>query len=164
MRKTFALIAILTLVGQIFAVENKAGMGTISGKIVDGNDNTPLEYTNVAIYRQSDSSFVQAASSSADGNFKTENIPGGIYKAKIIFVGYKTSIVDSIRVSSFKNTSVGEVKIFANTKNIGEVVVKGERNIIESKIDRKVFYVDKNIAAQSGNATDVFATSAVCTG
>ncbi|HEY9123410.1 MAG TPA: TonB-dependent receptor [Bacteroidales bacterium] len=155
MRKTFALIAILTLAGQTFAVENKAAMGTISGKIVDGNDNTPLEFTNVAIYRQSDSSFVQAASSSADGIFKAENIPGGVYKAKVIFVGYKTSVIDSIRVTPFKNTFVGEIKLFANTKNIGEVVVKGERSIIESKIDRKVFYVDKNIAAQSGNATDV---------
>jgi outer membrane receptor protein involved in Fe transport len=140
--------------GQRSMAPSSAG-GGLRGKILDGTNNTPVEFTNIALYKFKDSSLVSAVSSTADGTFKFDFVPQGMYKMKVTFVGYKTNKIDSVKVVGFRPTDIGTVNIFPNSTELDEVVVKGERNVIESRIDRKIFYVDKNITAISGNATDV---------
>jgi outer membrane receptor protein involved in Fe transport len=129
------------------------GGNIIMGKVVDANDDTPIEFATVAVLRLKDSSVVSIATSTGDGTFTVENVPQGQYKLKISFVGYK-NYLDTLNIGTAP-IKLGTIKIQPVTEQIGEVVVKGERPMIESKIDRKIFNVDKNILAQSGNAADV---------
>lgn len=129
--------------------------GIIVGKVVDATSNEPIEYATIAVLRIRDSSAVGVGSTNSDGSFAVQNIPPGRYVVKISFVGYKNYFVDSLRVTPGQPVHLGTISLHSTAEEIGEVVVKGERPMIESKIDRKVFYVDKNVLAQSGNATDV---------
>lgn len=134
---------------------NPSSMGNIMGKVIDASDNSPIEFSNVALFRYKDSSLVNVTTTQSDGKFFIPNVPEGLYRIKVSFVGYKPFRVDSVKVSKGGFVNIGDVAIQPISSQIGEVVVKGERSVIENKIDRKVFYVDKNIAAQSGNAADV---------
>ncbi|MGC8824098.1 MAG: TonB-dependent receptor domain-containing protein [Bacteroidales bacterium] len=128
---------------------------SIAGKVVDASSNEPIEFAIIAVLRSRDSSAVGVGSTTSDGSFAVQNIPPGRYRVKISFVGYKNHVVDSVRLMPGQTIQLGTIALHSTTEEIGEVVIKGERPMIESKIDRKVFYVDKNVLAQSGNATDV---------
>jgi iron complex outermembrane receptor protein len=133
----------------------KAPGAIVKGKVVDGMNGAPIEFSSVSIYKRSDSSLVSVTTSSADGSFALENIPQGLYRVKSSFVGYKTLRTDSVLVTGMKPVDIGTLSLLMAEQIIGEVVVKGEKSLYENKIDRKVFNVDKSIVAQSGTATDV---------
>ncbi len=127
----------------------------ITGKIIDATSNEPIEFATIAVLKSKDSSVVNVVTSGVDGNFFITNVPPGLYKIKVSFVGYKNILVDTVRVVPGNIIRLGTIGMHSTAEEIGEVVVRGERPMIENKIDRKVFYVDKNVLAQSGNATDV---------
>ncbi|MCX7987299.1 MAG: TonB-dependent receptor [Bacteroidales bacterium] len=127
----------------------------ISGKVVDASSNDAIEFATIAVMRAKDSSVIGIGSTASDGSFTIQNIPTGHYKVKVSFVGYKNFYIDTLRITPGHPVNLGTIALHSTAEQIGEVVVKGERPMIESKIDRKVFYVDKNVLAQSGNATDV---------
>lgn len=154
----FAMIMCMlwsALIAQRPGAGSYGGSSSIMGKIIDAAGNEPIEYATVAVLRQKDSSVVGVGSSTSDGNFVVQNIPPGRYVVKLSFVGYKNHYIDSVRVMPGQSLQLGTIALHSTAEEIGEVVVKGERPMIETKIDRKVFYVDKNVLAQSGNATDV---------
>ncbi len=159
MRKISLFIVFISLIfsnliwGQ-GAMAPKTG-SVIGGKVVDANDNSPIEFATIALFRSTDSTLVGIESSKTDGSFILSNITPGRYRLKISFVGYKSLRIDSVIIDGHKPVFLNEIKLQPISAEIGEVVVKGERPMIENKIDRKVFYVDKNVIAQSGNATDV---------
>jgi len=128
---------------------------SITGKVIDASGNEPIEYATIAVLRQKDSSAVGVGISASDGSFVVQNIPPGRYVVKISFVGYKNHYIDTLRIIPGQSLQLGTIALRSTAEEIDEVVVRGERPMIETKIDRKVFYVDKNVLAQSGNATDV---------
>lgn len=134
---------------------NDAKLGTLIGKIIDANDNAPVEFANIALYKMQDSSLLTAGSSQGDGSFIIENVPSDLYRIKVTYVGYKTLRKDSVKIIPFKPTDIGYIQIKPMSQQLDAVVVKGDKSTFESKIDRKVFNVDKSITAQAGNAADV---------
>ena len=134
---------------------NKAPGANVSGKVMDANSGTPIEFASVSIYNKTDSSLVAVTATANDGSFKLEGIPKGLYRIKSSFVGYKSLRTDSVQVVGFKPVELGTLSLSLADQEIGEVVVKGEKSLYENKIDRKVFNVEKSIVSQSGTATDV---------
>jgi outer membrane receptor protein involved in Fe transport len=50
---------------------------------------------------------------------------------------------------------LGNIKLEADVKELGEVVVTGDKPTLQLGIDRKVFNVEKNIVSQGGTGVDV---------
>jgi outer membrane receptor protein involved in Fe transport len=132
-----------------------ASGGKIRGIVIDASSKMPIEFSNIALYKITDSTLVTVASSAQEGTFVLENVPKGEYKIKVTFVGYKTTKMDSIKITGSRPVDLGNVNLYPNTTQLDEVVVKGEKKLYETKIDRKVFNVDKALVSQSGNAADV---------
>lgn len=88
----------------------------ISGKVVGEND-VPLDYVNVVLYR--DSSYITGAVTDSAGIFKVNTEANGNLTARISFVGYETL---SMSVPSTGN--LGVIRLQPSIKELGEVVVK----------------------------------------
>ena len=129
--------------------------GTVSGIIIDGETNTPMEYVSVALLKKKDSTIVNGVLTNNKGSFKIEVTSPGMYVLKYSFVGYKNGFMDSVLVAPKKpDIDLGNVVLKTTSKNIDAVVVKGNAPIVEYKIDKKVVDVSSNLVAASGSVVD----------
>lgn len=88
----------------------------IKGKIVDENGE-PLAFANVVLLNRQDSAFVKGVVSGEDGHFAIDSAcNNGIIK--VTSVGYKTAWKDCT------GENAGVIKMVADSKVLGEVVVK----------------------------------------
>jgi outer membrane receptor protein involved in Fe transport len=165
-----AIIAIFSLLVSFTSMysqppaRNQAGggqgygniQGSVQGIIIDKDSKQPIEYATVMLLKKGDSTLVTGSVTEANGQFLIDNVQPGRYLLKYSFIGYKTSFVDTVSVSPRrKDVKLGELTLSSSVSTLNEVVITGEKSLYETKIDRKVFNVDKAIVAQSGNAADV---------
>lgn len=164
MRKYFfAIILIIVSVNialtqdqRRFPMGNLQINGRISGKLLDEQSGKPIEYGNVVLYRFRDSSMVTGTISNAQGNFHLENLNAGRYFIKISFIGFETKIIDSVFLTP-RNTEIdlGTIKLLPAAIKLGEVVVRGEKDLIINNLDKKVINVEKDLTNVGGSALDV---------
>jgi len=130
--------------------------GTITGQIVDSLSKDVVEFANIALYRQRDSSLVTGTMTDAQGNFKLEKLTPGRFYLEVKFIGYKTRILNGVMVSPrTPQVSIGSIGILSSSQDIEAVVVTGEKRMLQHNLDKKVVNVDKDIASQGGTALDV---------
>jgi hypothetical protein len=130
--------------------------GYMSGVVLDGTTDEPIEFVIVAIYSQRDSSLVNGGLTDSLGKFEFKELPYGAYYLDIKFVGFKDTRMTGITVTPRNKTvNLGEIKIENAATDLGNVVVTGERPQMSYKIDRKVVFVESNVTAIGGTAVDV---------
>ena len=61
----------------------------LTGKVVDGQGNTPVEFANVAIYTH-DSTFVVGGATNRLGEFRLSKVEAGEYSLQVSCVGFRT--------------------------------------------------------------------------
>lgn len=133
----------------------QAVFSQITGKIIDDQDSSPLEYATVAIYNQEDNSLVTGVITNADGSFVIENIKSGLYYLEASFMGYTSKNVENISITKRnENLDLGILKLVLGSA-LNEIVVNAERSTLVNKIDRQVFDSSKFQNSQGGNAVDV---------
>lgn len=163
MKKVLLLILVSLLYANNFTYgqaqmarpEGAPADGGLSGKIVDASSSQPVEYASVAIYRQKDSTLVTGVVTDINGNFSMENLPYGRFYAIVTFIGYKKQTVDNIMINpSSKSPSIGTLKLDPVSTALNEVVVMGNGNQMEYKIDKKVVNISQNIVASGGTVVD----------
>lgn len=130
--------------------------GKVSGKVIDSDTNTPMEYANIMIYSKSDSKMVTGSISSQNGTFVLTNIPFGNYYLEASFIGFEKTVIDDIKIAPNSATvNIGDINLSASKQQIGTVDVVAERNRVEYKIDKKVINVTNDINANGGTAVTV---------
>ena len=130
--------------------------GQITGKIIDGNTNAPLEYATAALYSKLNKELITGVITDLDGNFIIEDIKKGTYYLDASFIGYDNKTINTIEVSN-RNASVslGTISLIIGKNELDEVIVKAERATVINKIDRQVFNTKAFQNTQGGSATDV---------
>lgn len=131
------------------------GTGTISGKIIDGENDEPLGFATISVTRAGSSAPTSGATSDDDGNFLITGLQEGDYTVQFTFVGYMS---DSRKVSitSVRNKiNLGNIVMKSDKKMLKEVVVTEQRSQMSFEIDKRVFTVDQSIASTGGSASDV---------
>ncbi|MEY1639633.1 TonB-dependent receptor domain-containing protein [Tenuifilum osseticum] len=140
--------------GQSFDMSNFNGV--ITGKVIDSLDRNGVEFANIALYKQKDSSLVTGTLTDASGNFMMEKLMPGRYYIDVKFIGYQSRRISGIMVSPRSpKVDLGTFSILAASENIEAVVVTGEKKMLLHNLDKKVFNVDKDIAVEGGTASDV---------
>lgn len=147
MKRFFILTLALTAFVQIFALQ------TIRGKIVDAGTEQPLDFVNVSLIRNNETTPAAGVISDGKGQFELPNVPVGNYTLKVSFVGYNT-INLPLKVTD-KVLDMGMIKLMEDAKSLNEIEVVGQGSQMKFDIDKKVFTVDQNIAAAGGSATEV---------
>ena len=138
------------------AMKNMPKVGVVFGKIHDANTNKAVEYATVAILGMRDSALAGGGITDAKGNFRVENLPMGVFKVRISFMGYETFYVQPVKI--FPNASevdLGLIKLKENSKVLKQAEVTTEKSEMMQSIDRKVYNVEKNIVNTGGTVVDI---------
>ena len=163
--KKFILIPFLFWGAVIFAQGHYPGGGmnrenmpkdaSVKGTVINEMSKMPVQFANAALFSLRDSSVVAGAIADENGNFIMENLPYGRYYLVIDFIGYYKKTISDIKLFPQKKVfDAGTVLLKDASENLDEVVVSGERNLVEYKIDRKVINISKNINSSGGTLVD----------
>ena len=137
----------------LFMITIQLSSAQITGKIIDADDNSPLEYATVAIYNQSPKTLITGVVTNEKGVFTFDKIKKGTYFLEISFIGYQAKIIENIIFSDVKK-DLGIIKLVIG-KALNEVVITSEKAAVVSKIDKQVFDATKFKNSVGGSATDV---------
>lgn len=128
----------------------------ISGTLVDSKTGKPIEYGSIALMHAVDSSLVSGGLSNNEGKFIIDEVPPGQYFLKISFIGYGTTLTPKFAARPRNPlTDLGTIKLVSNALTTKTVEIRGEKNIIESNLDKKVINVEKDFNTAGGTAVDV---------
>ncbi len=149
---TFFLIVLI----PFFAFSQQTGdspMGSLSGTIVDSASRQPLQKATVSLYVGNDTKPAAEALSGGDGSYRFLFLKPAIYSIKIVFVGFRSYIKNNLTITNAP--VVQNVYLSSSAKALQSITVTGTRSLIQNKVDRIVYNVDKDVTSQGAMATDV---------
>ena len=121
---------------------------SISGNVADKNESIP--FANVVVSNLQNK-IISGTTTDDEGAFSLQ-LKKGTYIITISYLGYK-NWTKNLEVTS--NINLGTIIIEEDAENLDEIVVKSTKRLVERKIDRLIFNVEKSIAATGGNGIDV---------
>lgn len=128
--------------------------GRLYGSIVDARSK-PVGYATVTLLRK-DSTVVNGDLTKEDGTFRIESVGFGDYLLRINLIGYSEKYVDNIQITpQSTDKRLEKIKLSNSSQMLSEVLITGEKAMVEMSVDKKVFNVDKNITTTGGSAADV---------
>jgi hypothetical protein len=137
----------------LFLSISQVGFSQLTGKILDKDDATPLEYATVALYTQSPKKLITGIITNENGIFIFDKLKKGTYAIEISFIGYQPKKIENIVFSGDKK-DLGNLQISLGN-SLNEVVIKAERAAVVSKIDKQIFDATNFKNSQGGTGTDV---------
>lgn len=108
--------ALLTLALGLAAPQALAGSaGKVAGKVLDRDSGEPLVAANVTLVGTR-----HGASASENGDFFVLDVPAGSYDIRVDYIGYKSSVVQGVKISSGLTTRV-EIALKATMLDVGAI-------------------------------------------
>ena len=130
--------------------------GTIKGEIVNGVTNSPIEFATVSLFSNADSSLVTGMISNNEGSFELLKVPNGAFYLKIDFIGLSPKLIENVVISDENpNYEIGQILLESFAKDMSEFEFVDEKELFETKIDKKVYNVSKDIGSQGGTGLEV---------
>lgn len=129
--------------------------GDIIGKLVDASNDDPASFATVALTRP-DSSVVSGLTADENGVFHLVNVKPGNYLIRVTNIGYQTLFIPNVNMpAEVTTTDLGMIRLVANVQNLNEVVVRAEKTMIVSDIDKKIINVGRDLLASSNNVSEL---------
>ena len=147
--KKFFLILTLLFSAYINSQENNL---TISGKIIDSDFKTPLEYATISIYDSKKQNLINGIISDNSGFFSIE-LTKGLYDLKIEYISFETKTIEKIDVQN--SIDLGIISLSINENLLDEIEVIGEKTEIEIKLDKTVYNIGKDLTLKGSSVSDV---------
>jgi hypothetical protein len=141
----------LTFLFSSIALIGQDEQRMISGTVID-EKKQPIPYATAAAY-DSDSTLVAGAVSSDEGSFNIAVEPGE-YIVKITFIGYKEKTIPGVQVAD-SDVDLGPLTLAPAVDVLEEIVITGEKELMDLQLDKRVFNVSKNAADILGNLPSV---------
>jgi outer membrane receptor protein involved in Fe transport len=153
-----------------------AAMGHFYGRIVDGKTHKGVDGVSVQLIQSKldpvtktrKDSAINGSITTAKGDFSFGNVPLlGSFHLKVTAIGYQLydekvafdlslskSADPAERVNAVEK-DLGNIKLQQDAETLNSVVVTASKPLIQLGIDRKIYNVEKDIAAQGGSAVDI---------
>ncbi|MEM6726594.1 MAG: TonB-dependent receptor, partial [Bacteroidota bacterium] len=133
----------------------QSSKGLVKGFIFDQETNVPLEFATVSIHKVADSSLVSGTITDDKGLFKLEVLPGRYYLS-VDYLAYESKKIDGIEVKQNKLlVDIGRIILGSDAEALQEIEVRAERSQMQLSLDKKVYNVGSDMAAQGGTAADI---------
>jgi outer membrane receptor protein involved in Fe transport len=132
-----------------------SGNGKISGVVKDSTSAQPVEFANVALIDPATKKPVNGAVADDKGKFTINKVAAGNYVVEVSFIGYGTKRIPVNITDKKKDLDLGTVSIASDDKVLKEVVIEGQKNLVEEKVDRTIYNAENDQTSKGGDATDV---------
>ena len=131
------------------------GKGKLSGTVVDPTTNQPVEYATIAVIDPSTGKPINGTVADGKGKFLVKGLPNGTFNVNISFIGFET-VKRKIEVTDQNDDiDLAKVLLSPSVEVLDEVTVKGEKSLIEERVDRMVYNAENDITSKGGDASDV---------
>jgi outer membrane receptor protein involved in Fe transport len=131
------------------------GTGRLTGTVLDAGTQQPVPFATVALLGAAGKP-VDGTVADDKGKFSLGGVAAGTYTVQVSFIGYKNLEKPGVTFTERGETvNLGPVTLTAATQQLGEVVVQGQRSLVEEKVDRTVYNAEKDETTRGGDATDV---------
>jgi len=159
MNKLYALLLTLACATSISAQEKNPttdNNGHITGRIVDSLSHQPLQYATISLFKQKDTKPSGGAMTGNKGLFSIDGLALGTYTLTVEIIGYGTRTLGPFTLDSKKILlSLGDVPVGKKATDLQAVTVTAPRGLVENKLDKMVYNVEKDVTSLGGVATDV---------
>jgi len=149
----FALITFLIF--SIFLQYNQA-QNTVTGVVKDAENETALEFTQVAIMNKADSTLITGSTTDIEGKFRIETSLYGDFLLRVSFIGFQ-ELWMPVEIED-GNNELGEIYLSAGAQQLSEVQVTAAAALFRSEADRRVFNVENMTVAEGGTAIQLLET------
>ena len=147
MKKYVVIFLLLLSTGSLLAGS------LIKGKIIDADTKTPIQFVDVALFKQGSKNLTAGSVTDSLGVFTFPSVEDGKYTLRITYIEYTT--VNKVVTVSGSTIDLGILSLKGTTQKLGEVEVIGKTPQMRFELDKKVFSVDQNISAAGGSASDI---------
>lgn len=138
------------------APQPQQGSGRITGTVTDAVTKKPVPYATIVLLNPATGKPADGTAADESGKFSMTRVAAGTYTVQISFLGYKSIDKPGITITEAGNTvALGTVALASSAQALKEVVVEGQRALIEEKVDRTVYNAEKDETTRGGDATDV---------
>ncbi len=127
--------------------------GKVTGRVTDDKGNA-IPYATVTLLRP-DSTVVNGDLTGDNGSFAIAPTGAGNFRLRVESIGVISKIINVTITADAPNKDMGKIKLTSSETTLKSVDVVGEKPVIELKVDKKVFNVEKNITSAGGSASDV---------
>ncbi len=147
----------LLFISFLFCTSLSYGQNTnsLKGTLVDSLTKEPLLYASVQIITQPANQLVKGVISDEKGVFKFENLVKGTYLIKVNYIGYQSKTIEIDTEKPDFRSDLSILSLAPLTQLLDAVVVAGQKPVVVTTLEKKVFKSDQFEVAKGGNATDV---------
>jgi len=146
------LLLIITGISSVVVAQKPTG---VSGFVIDSLTLKPVEFATVAIMDLSVNKLINGTVCDENGKFSIPKVDKGNYQLIVSFVGYTTKKIIFRITDKGRETSVGPIILGPSVKMLHEVVVEGQKALVEEKVDRTIYNAEQDATTKGGDASDV---------
>lgn len=155
----FIVALFLSTFNALPANAPEATGNVLTGKVVDSNNNIPVEYANIAVYSK-EGSLITGGITDSQGAFTIKDLKPGEYFIVAKFIGYDELKIENLLINQRERTAdIGTIKLLPSVSELDGVDVVAERKAVMYKIDKKVVSPSQYLAASGGTAADILANT-----
>ena len=151
MFKCLSALALVTTTAMSLVAQSTSGIeGSVSNE-----KGEPIEYVTVVLRQPQDSVLVTGAITDAAGLYLFEPVAPGKYILTLTFIGYQKQ---SIPVELHPGAGIQTVPVIIlkeDAKVLGEVVVRGQKPLVEQDGGKLILNVQNTIIAAGGSAAEL---------
>lgn len=140
---------------SLILIAQTSAQSQIKGRINDSLSAKSLEFAIISIYKTNDTKPLDGKLTDSTGRFEFNNLNQGIYDLKFELIGYQTKTIKSIELKSNQSIELGSISLKSISAQLDEVLVKGEQDPNQNKLDKQTYKADQFQAAKGGTAIDV---------
>lgn len=126
----------------------------IIGLITDVNSDKPIEFATISLHNKSDEQLITGTVADLNGRFELRKVAKGSYFIRIGFIGYETREIDLPEITTQRLIDLGKMPISMAAQNLDAIEIQGEKKVMETFIDKRVFNVSKDPTSQGGTGVD----------
>ena len=133
----------------------QVGYGKFSGSVFNENDE-PVPYATIKLIATKDEKLINGTIADENGKWVIKNVPEGEFQVKITFIGYQVINEGPFTITGKgESYNLGKSQLVASVTELDQVVVEGQRELIEDKVDRIVYNASQDLTTAGGDASDV---------
>ncbi len=122
---------------------------------VNNEKNEPVEYATVLLRQQQDSSLIMGTITTVSGSYDFKGVKPGKYVVTSQFVGYITESISLEVLEHNDLLTLPVLELKEDTKLLNEVVVQGQRPLLEQEGEKLILNVQNTIIASGGSAIEL---------
>ena len=144
---------------------------SVSGLVIDSLSNEPLSFAALSFISPQDNQLITGGICNDEGRFIIEDVPVGVYKLLVEYMGYVPKIIPEVKVRPNKNSNdnntqspysamnavidIGVFNMIESVNQLEEIELVEEKPFVVQGIDRKIFNVDQDLTSSGSTAIEL---------